>query len=397
MTDKFQSFAVLLPTGQRTFSSPSEVEDFITSHDNTWEWLVRKSEWNSVREVVQRSLVTARELNAQWNDRPDLTESVLPNLRSQIENAFNSRPPKALLRDSPEGQFVFLIKGDFGDEVATAVALSFCSQSTPFNMSTGAALAAIFRMGWDAENRGTAFNSVHQACVAKLDELKQQHSDEFDAHSAQSRKDTEESTALRQSHENAASRQRSDFEKKETERFDHASGEWTRFVRRAEDELARLEKALQESLTLKAPAAYWEQKRLGHGRAALWWGLGTVGIGASMLGWIWYLVNEYFDNPPPGEADWRYFVIKRLPIVLLGALGFWMLRIGVRVFLSHLHLRADAKERTVLAETYLALKAQNSDMTAADREIVLKQLLRHTPSGLNKDDAAPQISIEKLK
>lgn len=76
--------------------------------------------------------------------------------------------------------------------------------------------------------------------------------------------------------------------------------------------------------------------------------------------------------------------------VLIGAglLGAWIVRIFVRLFLSHIHLLQDARERAIMVQTYLALLRKDA-VTEKERELILAVLFRPAATGIVKDDAMP--------
>lgn len=81
----------------------------------------------------------------------------------------------------------------------------------------------------------------------------------------------------------------------------------------------------------------------------------------------------------------------------------WPLRIVVRNYLSNSHLAADAAERVVIVQTYLALlndpALQNrDDLKQHLLPPVLQNVFRHAADGIVKDDAWPwQTIVDAIK
>ncbi|WP_275888041.1 DUF6161 domain-containing protein [Chromobacterium haemolyticum] len=83
-------------------------------------------------------------------------------------------------------------------------------------------------------------------------------------------------------------------------------------------------------------------------------------------------------------------------IILEGTLCFWVLRIGVRMLLSHIHLENDAAERVTMAKTYLALLRRGRLPEGDDLKTVLAALFRPTGDGIVKDEGVPPSMMEFL-
>ena len=61
-----------------------------------------------------------------------------------------------------------------------------------------------------------------------------------------------------------------------------------------------------------------------------------------------------------------------------------------------MHLAADAAERVVIINTYLALMEGEQPLSEKERAIVLNQVFRHATTGLFKDDAAPPVPTSQI-
>jgi hypothetical protein len=72
------------------------------------------------------------------------------------------------------------------------------------------------------------------------------------------------------------------------------------------------------------------------------------------------------------------------------------LRIIVRLFLSQVHLAADAAERMTMVQTYLSLKEGGSTFKDDDLRLILGALFRPTSDGIVKDDGLPWGALEYL-
>ncbi|MEO9385304.1 DUF6161 domain-containing protein [Chromobacterium phragmitis] len=95
------------------------------------------------------------------------------------------------------------------------------------------------------------------------------------------------------------------------------------------------------------------------------------------------------DNIP---ETWHFAVAK---LLILSTLGFWAVRILVRILLSHIHLENDAAERVVMAKTYLVLLRRGKLPEGDDLKTVLAALFRPSGDGIVKDEGM-QLSLMEL-
>lgn len=154
-----------------------------------------------------------------------------------------------------------------------------------------------------------------------------------------------------------------------------------------------LRKTFKEELSLRAPADYWKSKGDGH---RLWgWITGSLtfaGIAAAGL-YLGVQIHDVLSGTPKGTApeSWRVATLA-----LVGVFSVWGLRLLVRMFLSHLHLLTDARERVVMVKTYLALVEGDQLSSKEDRQLVLQALFRPASDGIVKDEALPFSLAEAL-
>ena len=120
------------------------------------------------------------------------------------------------------------------------------------------------------------------------------------------------------------------------------------------------------------------------------WSFGSIAGIAIVLGCIagWVTHNLKKDTAP--EA-WKFSVL-----VLVGVLGIWVVRLVIRMWLSHAHLATDADERVTMVQTYLALLEDGKMTKDEDRALVLTPLFRPAADGLVKDEGLPHPMLEML-
>lgn len=146
----------------------------------------------------------------------------------------------------------------------------------------------------------------------------------------------------------------------------------------------KTEQVYKEFMKIRAPVEYWQTKSEEHSSKA-----------QEYKGWIiWYFPIALILTLVSLYTVGKLFINSDLPFigismaVILTTTAFWMGRIIVRLFLSEHHLSIDAKERSIMAKTYLALTNEEA-VDKTDREAVLNALFRPTADGIVKDDAAP--------
>lgn len=156
----------------------------------------------------------------------------------------------------------------------------------------------------------------------------------------------------------------------------------------------RLEEHYDKHLALFKPVRYWQKKATSH--KVLSWCFGVASLAAAGVA-FWRLGVLVADTlrPPVGAApDWRPEHWRVAVTISAGVFSVWLVRILVRLFMSNVHLLADARERCTMAQTYLALLRRNGGLTDDDRKLVLGALFRPSVTGVVKDDGIPLSALE---
>jgi hypothetical protein len=174
--------------------------------------------------------------------------------------------------------------------------------------------------------------------------------------------------------------------------------EFTEQLTKEKSEWATLHKIYDEQLALEKPVAYWRDKAKTHRTFSWVFGALSVGVGIAVF-LVLYEFVQITLRPPEGLKDpalwhpeyWRIGVL-----LSAGVFGVWVVRIVVRLFLSHVHLLADANERVTMANTYLALQHSKEGLHEKDRQLILQVLFRPSASGVVKDDGVPLSWIEAI-
>ena len=165
----------------------------------------------------------------------------------------------------------------------------------------------------------------------------------------------------------------------------------------AEEELKTLKDTYDGFLQLEAPREYWNKKAESHagGRklmailATISAILGALGLGTA----AWHLLPE---SQSTGTIPWRQIGF----FVLASTFVLWIVKLLVRLMLSHIHLYEDAKEREVMISTFLALinhQESREGLKKEDIALVLAPIFRPSTTGVIKDDGGPQSFGDLLK
>lgn len=215
------------------------------------------------------------------------------------------------------------------------------------------------------------------------------------------------------------------FDKK----IDSFDGQLVKFKDQWNKNFSLIKEAYDKNMALQAPVRYWGAKRKKHQRWAIATGVVvmilmvlSVGFLSSQVksvkqGYVVQAANAMKKKTPVPNAKADASNAKRvassseadlqtvdsngwhfdLALLLLEAtLCFWVIRIGVRMLLSHIHLENDAAERVTMAQTYIALLRRGKLPEGDDLKTVLAALFRPSGDGIVKDEGVPPSMIDLL-
>jgi hypothetical protein len=154
-----------------------------------------------------------------------------------------------------------------------------------------------------------------------------------------------------------------------------------------------LARAFKDGMALRGPVEYWSSKATWHQTKStrlMRWSFGSMAGLTFVLGAIaWWIAHDLKTDSAPDA--WKVSVL-----VLVGVLGIWVVRLVIRMWLSHAHLATDADERVTMVQTYLALLEDGKMTKDEDRALVLTPLFRPAADGLVKDEGLPHPILEML-
>lgn len=375
----------------------TELVSWIQTEQNFWNWSQQQSfgnHENLQREAlssINEALNCAQQSQQHILSNPQHSSQQLDVSRDRILQAFQQR--KLPHSSTPMAKRVSAYRNDAGDQAASYFLAVYMNppasraqvQATEFSAWRGMfeGLLERFQMPQAvAKGKKAAAEQSFDQLRTKAEQLLGEKTEAYDA----LHRDYQ---SLAESIRSAAGDQTSGFETAQGER----QSEFDQLKAAHEQAMEDLRRTFREELALRAPAEYWSKKRDGHLKWA--WISGAVsfaGIGGAALGLGWQ-IHELLNKTPAGSVPetWRLAVLA-----LVGVFTVWALRLVVRMFLSHLHLLADASERVVMVQTYLSLMEGDHLASKEDRQLILQALFRPATDGLVKDEGVPFSLAEAL-
>lgn len=373
--------------GLLVFKSPSELSNWLASERGKWGWLKLKDKDSNFRRPFyslleeQNGFLTSLQNEAdQWSAQLKTSADLagMPSrIKAIIENYCQQR--KGLVSSDPSAIFVLQLKEKRGDIVAIGayaamVNFNFSQMDVcPIGFLEGVVEAVLFK-------RGSAWeDSVYRS---ELDRLKNQFAADL---VEQERRFGELDKSVQKLHldyqltynENVKSLQKL---------HEDQSKEFLEAVKRHQQEIENIETVYNQKLSLMAPVQYWADKEKRHKDSSYIWGWVAIIIGGIIAGVASVSIYKILIKLGPNETPQSW----QLGVLGVGAFfAAWLIRVLVRLFLSHLHLATDAAERKIMIETFLAMSRQGSEFTSEDKKLITQHIFRSVSDGLVKDDAAP--------
>lgn len=379
--------------------------------DNARQWVTQLiADWNWVASVNNNPAQQAWGLisNPLSNTNNIIQQAQSYQNQNQEQQAADlTRSAKAslegLIRANPwilEGgvkDFLLALKNEAGAEEASIIVAHLLGRDLN-GAPVGMAVSAMIR--WELYVRGIKdrFKTENaslkklvgslQTSITKYEKLGREKSDEFDDLNARI---AEESA---------------DYKQKFEEAQQLRDQEWKVELDAVKAEFQRLNDTYDQHMTVAAPVDYWEEKRKKHAKWAKWTFAATL-VAIGSIGWFLTTKLEKVFSVnipvnPQSDMTTLGFIIQSSSLfhigtfILLTTLSLWIVRIVVRLFLSHTHLENDAAERVTMAKTYLALIRDGALNNKENIGTVLAALFRPTGDGIVKDEGLPPTAMEWL-
>lgn len=147
--------------------------------------------------------------------------------------------------------------------------------------------------------------------------------------------------------------------------------------------------AYENQMKLKAPVQYWSDNCIHHKEAADKFGIASIILSLLIFLPIAYVAWEILAS---SQVVWGKVGV----VAFTTSLAIWLIRILVRMYLSHNHMLMNSQERVVMTQAYLALISEGGASSSEERNLVLGAIFRPVSTGIVTDDAAPNNIIELL-
>lgn len=355
----------------------SQIKNELSGQTQRWNQFI--SERNQLEERLKSEGLSDQE-KLSATERIEILSNecrvILENMRSRIStNVQNEIVHNRLhlLRTEPESQYLAEIAATDADAAAHALSYFLARNRNEQGEFKGRMLAALYSENLNRKVRPdqTAFKSAITTWTEELADFKARYETQ-----------EEEFSDILQKHQ--------DSEEAWKKRHDQLAEDFGTMRTNAETELKTLKDTYDAFMQLEAPREYWEKKRIEHakGKKIMGWASGIAAvIGAGVLGIVaWFLLPVHH---PSSSIPWQQIGFFFLASTFI----LWLVRLLVRLMLSHIHLHADAREREVMISTFLALihrQESREGLKKEDIALVLAPIFRPSTSGVIKDDGGPQ-------
>lgn len=355
--------------GAVTFKSIEEFPEWLQSEKAQWQWLGKNAQnrqtVGQLWQLMNKHWQGMEKSYANYTSGPEQhKENHRKAFFRSVETAYGQN--ELILSSSPRGNYIREI-AESNSALAASVACFFIGLGAPQNDPValeGAFRALQFDFGIvsNIEAEQKSLTNLQVKWQTELTDLSSQF-DDLVSDTKQQHHDLEE----------LKSGQVSQFED---------------FLSEANKSKEAIEQTYREHMALKAPVEYWSNKATLHqqrsttfGKVALACG-GGVAVLLAVATWVLLIGVEKPDY-------WRLAVLG-----LFTALGVWLVRIVIRLFLSNMHQASDAEERVTMVETFLSLMSEGHISREEDRHLVLQALFRSAQTGLVKDEGSPPTVID---
>jgi hypothetical protein len=379
-----------------TIASPEELRKWAQEEWSKWEW-VNQAGQPVTSGIANQHTQFRDQLNnfaSQWSNYRGSEH--LPNILEALANQFQQFYCKRqiLHSSSVEAEFLSKLKTEKGTTVAGGAYAALLNRVLPNGAYSAEFYAGMFEgflfqreIDWTGAANTSIFNDLKRSYEAAMDEqvvkLKSLEA---------------QNTKLNQDFQETLKTHADDLTKLENERTasldklqEEQAANFTAILSKHEDNLKTLLNTYDQKLALLKPVEYWNQKQKFHKRRSIQFGgvslFGFLILTGSLGAAIYFMLRGLGQNENP--KHWQIGI-------LLVAVFFsiWVMRVLVRLFLSHLHLAEDAAERRTMIQTYLSIAREGTQFAPEDKALILQHLFRTASDGLVKDDAAPPAFLE---
>lgn len=369
------------------FKSPTELREWILKENQTWQWLgaIQDGCVNPIQQSRNSFLQQISELVNRWQSY-QTNKNETTQILQQIRNCFNlvNSQNTVILTANPATHFIQELLNTREPLVAAGAYAGILNARFQSGSPISTALLdGVFEaLLYKREVDWTA--TAHQKALGQL----QTQYDSAIAKQNERFKELEQTNdLLNRSFEASLNDKKQlldNLHQQQSTDFDNLTKKHTA-------NLAAIEQTYDQKLALRRPVQYWKKEQQFHSKRASLFGWVSLGCGLVCAGGLGCLAYKFLGNIAPKEEPKHW----QIGILIVGAFfAIWIVRILVRLFLSHLHLATDASERRMMILTYLAFAREAKDVSVDDKKLILQHIFRSASDGLVKDDAAPPSLFE---
>jgi hypothetical protein len=385
--------------GSKAFSSLDEISAFFQNEQSYWSWAAGSSEDDIVNQYVRNIMRSFSDIQTYINNaRGSSSEEDIKNAVEQIKSLshtifYNFKLPQS---SSLKAKFIEARNPQLAKAYALAYFLGI-TNTIQLNMYVQQSYSLLLSSTIEAAfvDKGLISNIEEERQA--LNSLKEEYSTIFENDRIKLEALNVSSTDLKRAIEELHKQQIDTY----NERLSQMNLEFAELKTNSLKELEAVRQTYDQKLALQSSISYWGSKVKNHKWMSIGFGLsalaGGIAIGSFTFSQLHSFLGTLTDilkgnNPDTTKLLIGYSVATAIPVFL----GFWGLKLLVRIFLSHVHLFTDAKERTTMIQTYLALLREGNGLADGDKKIILETLFRPSSTGIIKDDGVPQHPIVEI-
>lgn len=374
MVDDEAIVVSLQPFGtEHRFETPSAAASWFDSERSAWSALEALPTNSIARgQIVQPLLSALDQLRSMAIQIHNAQESQRPALRHQLINQTTSRYSSRQLipSASPQGQFLLQLAQQSPPLAADAYRY-FSGLGGPglqLPWIPGILDAHLFTRGISTESAAATLSALQsiQADYAQLLTSAQSQLAEF-----------------------AVARQQLDASSAESRQTNAMA--FAALVESSKTTLEDLTATYDRKLALRKPVEYLKSQATRHDSQAVMFAILAAVISLPAVAAIVFLASSL---APDNFSIQSLTTPRFLVFMVVSSVLIWLIRIVVRVMLSHVHLGTDTKERATMIEAYLSLMREGHALNEADRSLILSAIFRPAATGIVKEDSAPASMLE---
>lgn len=150
--------------------------------------------------------------------------------------------------------------------------------------------------------------------------------------------------------------------------------------------LYELEETYKEKLSLEAPEKLWKSKSEEHTKKSKYWLKWLIGASIALIVCSTFLVSRIYEHKTPDKVLSIPFISETF--IVFSAITFliYIIRIIVKVMISHQHLSTEYSQKATMTHFYQALLYKGDTIENDERLIIINALFTRIDTGLVKTE-----------